>query len=147
MSLILTRRSALALATIGAAAACAQATGTKTAASPAPTVGADALVTAVGQFTGKSDHVTTGGVRVVRSNNQWIIELGDDFEHDGAPDPKVALGADGYRQEAILGPLRSLTGRQAYALKAGLNIGDYNEVWIWCEKFNVPLGLAPLTLT
>ncbi|MEM6357469.1 MAG: hypothetical protein AAF844_17545 [Pseudomonadota bacterium] len=32
-------------------------------------------------------------------------------------------------------------------MKPGLDIGNYTEVWIWCEQFSVPLGVAKLQLT
>ncbi|MCB1403372.1 MAG: DM13 domain-containing protein, partial [Rhodobacteraceae bacterium] len=67
-----------------------------------------------------------------------------DFAFDGAPDPKVALGQDGYRKDTLLGPLRSETGAQSYALPEGLDPAAYNEIWIWCERFDVPLGVATL---
>lgn len=142
------RRAALRLMAVGAVAglaACARAGGGATAAAE-PAVAANAAVTARGSFEGRSNHVTTGHARVVRAGGQWVIELEEDFFFDGAPDPKVALGNGGFDPATLHGPLRSNSGRQAYALKAGLNIGDYTEVWIWCEKFNVPLGVAKLAL-
>lgn len=143
------RRAVLALIGTGLVAACAgqQSTGQTAATAAAAASGSRSRVTARGSFVGKSDHVTTGHASVYRQGGQWIIELEDDFTHDGAPDPKVALGSDGFRQDAILGPLQSLSGRQVYAVPASLDIGDYNEVWIWCEQFSVPLGKAALTLT
>ncbi|MHC4615567.1 MAG: hypothetical protein ACYTAU_18570 [Planctomycetota bacterium] len=27
-----------------------------------------------------------------------------------------------------------------------MDVADFNEVWIWCEKFSVPLGTAKLKL-
>ncbi|MGF1528535.1 MAG: DM13 domain-containing protein [Candidatus Competibacterales bacterium] len=102
--------------------------------------------TARGTFRGESDHVTTGHASVFRSRGQWVISLASDFSLDGAPDPKVGLGNNGYRPESQLGELKQLNGAQVYVLPAGLDIGDYNQVWIWCEQFNVPLGVAELTL-
>ncbi|MEM1382989.1 MAG: DM13 domain-containing protein [Pseudomonadota bacterium] len=143
-----TRRAALSMTGLGLLAACAPAASTPASApaAAAPALAKDARITAVGQFTGASNHETRGTARVARSEGQWLIELGEDFFHDGAPDPKVALGADGFREEAILAPLASLSGQQVYALKSGLNIGNYNEVWIWCQQFSVPLGVAKLEL-
>ncbi len=102
--------------------------------------------TARGTFVGDSDHVTTGTAEVFRDATGWKIRLGPDFSLDGAPDPKVALGNGNYVPGTILGKLASLNGEQIYALTPGLDIGDYNQIYIWCEKFNVPLGHANLTL-
>ncbi len=145
----LTRRTALlgaGAASLALLGACGSTARTAAPAAPTPTVAPDAIVTARGSFEGRSDHVTTGHARILRSNGQWLVELEDDFFFDGAPDPKVALGNQGYDADTILSPLRTDQGRQAYALKAGLDIGDYTQVWIWCERFNVPLGVAELTL-
>ncbi|MEM6973711.1 MAG: DM13 domain-containing protein [Pseudomonadota bacterium] len=150
----------IALGSAGALAACAMPGGGEVggaggasadgAAAVAPTPaepGPDARVTARGSFVGKSNHVTTGHARVVFDQGRVLIELEEDFTFDGAPDPKVGLGNDGFDAESIIAPLRSNSGRQLYALPAGLDIGRYREVWIWCERFSVPLGVAELALT
>ena len=96
----------------------------------------------IGTFKGESNHVTTGRVEVVSADGKATINLLDDFTFDGAPDPKVALGKDGYDPKTLMGLLKSNTGASSYEVPAGINVDDYNEVWIWCEKFNVPLGVA-----
>lgn len=106
-----------------------------------------AIVTAKGGFAGDNNHIVTGNALVSRVDGQWVITLDDAFTLDGAPDPKVALGANGqYVKGTILGKLKSLKGSQSYALAEGLDIGDYDRVYIWCEKFDVSLGHADLTL-
>lgn len=93
----------------------------------------------LGQFTGLSNHVTTGTAEIAGHD----INLLDDFFFDGAPDPKVALGRDGvYDPATLMGPLTSNSGASSYTAPAGIDPADYNEVWIWCERFNVPLGVA-----
>ncbi|MGF1447537.1 MAG: DM13 domain-containing protein [Pikeienuella sp.] len=113
---------------------------------PEPQIDPAAVVTARGAFEGRSNHVTRGHARVLRSNGEFVIELEPDFFFDGAPDPRVGLGHRGYDPSSLLQPLRSNSGRQAFALRPGLDIGDYTQVWIWCERFSVPLGVAELTL-
>lgn len=98
-----------------------------------------------GTFTGKSKHITTGGTTVAKKGDGYVVQLGDDFFFDGAPDPRVGFGKDGkYDPATDLGELRSKTGGQEYAIPAGLDISNHNEVYIWCRKFNVPLGVATL---
>ena len=98
-----------------------------------------------GTFTGASNHVTRGtGAVGLSQSGQAVVTLQSDFWFDGAPDPKVALGRDGYDASTIMGALRSNSGQQSYAVPAGLSLDDYNEIWIWCERFNVPLGVAKL---
>ncbi|MFK8184865.1 MAG: DM13 domain-containing protein [Phormidesmis sp.] len=103
-------------------------------------------IIATGTFEGKSDHITTGSVDIVERGGKYYIELGDDFSLDNAPDPKVGLGKNGYDPITQSGELRSLTGASTYELPDGLDISSYNEVYIWCEKFSVPLGVAVLSV-
>ena len=97
-----------------------------------------------GSFTGASRHVTTGTAYLEPEDGGYVVRLGADFTFDGAPDPKVALGADGYDPATLMGALGSNTGEQVYPVPAGVDPAAYNEVWIWCERFNVPLGVAKL---
>ncbi|MEM7056791.1 MAG: DM13 domain-containing protein [Pseudomonadota bacterium] len=130
-------------------AACAPAP--KQAASAAPAIAAseaaNANRTAKGTFVGKSDHITTGGASIARIGKQWVVILEDDFSFDGAPDPHVALGQNGYDKNASLAILASNSGKQVYAIPEGLDVANFNEIWIWCDKFTVPLGVAKLTLS
>jgi hypothetical protein len=99
----------------------------------------------IGTFKGLSRHTTTGRAELVKKGSGGVVELMSDFTFDGAPDPKVALGKDGkYDPATLSGALKANTGASSYKLPAGINPDDYNEVYIWCEKFNVPLGVAPL---
>ena len=98
-----------------------------------------------GTFTGLSNHVTSGGVKVVKDGDRYIVELGKDFSLDGGPDPRVAFGKDGkYDPDTKLGALLHLTGKQQYAVPPTLDASKYNEVYIWCEVAGVPLGVAKL---
>ena len=99
-----------------------------------------------GTFTGASDHITTGGVKIVKTaNGGAVVILDSDFSLDGAPDPRVGLGKDGkYVAATDLGTLGHLTGVQVYIVPAAVNVDDFNEVYIWCRKFGVPLGVASL---
>lgn len=98
----------------------------------------------IGEFKGKSNHITTGRAEVVVQGGKAEVILLDDFTFDGAPDPKVALGNNGYDASTLMGKLQKNKGKQSYAVPAGIDTAKYNEVWIWCEKFNVPLGVAKL---
>ena len=99
-----------------------------------------------GTFTGASDHITTGGVKIIKTaNGGAVVILDSDFSLDGAPDPRVGLGKDGkYVAATDLGHLGHLTGVQVYVVPASVNVDDFNEVYIWCRKFSVPLGVASL---
>ena len=94
----------------------------------------------LGTFVGESNHVTTGTAEI--AGNQ--VNLLEDFTFDGAPDPQVALGNNGYDSSTLMGLLEANSGAQSYTIPDGINPDDYNEVWIWCVRFNVPLGVARL---
>lgn len=98
-----------------------------------------------GTFTGLSKHVTSGTATIVKTDSGYVIQLGEDFFFDGAPDPKVALGKDGkYDPSTLIELLRENTGAQSYKVPASIDVSAYNEVYIWCEKFSVGLGVAAL---
>ncbi len=107
---------------------------------------ADAGTVASGTFTGASDHITTGGVEVIKNDDgSHTVVLGADFSLDGAPDPRVGFGKDGkYDKATGMGLLKSLNGKQSFTVPAGVDPADFNEVYIWCLKFNVPLGVAAI---
>ena len=96
----------------------------------------------LGEFRGASNHVTTGRAEIAVENGRAVVHLLNDFSFDGAPDPKVALGRDGYDKNTLMGPLKRNKGASSYIVPAGIDTAKYNEVWIWCERFNVPLGVA-----
>jgi len=98
-------------------------------------------VVSLGTFT-----ITTGGVSVVKSEEGYKLVLANDFSLDGAPDPVVALGNNGeYDVANKLAVLSNKTGAQSYVIPANMTPTDFSEAYIWCEKFNVPLGVATLT--
>ena len=125
---VMTRRAALRAALAGAATI---------AAAPRALAGGHGRI---GAFAGASGHAASGRVEVVGDE----VVLMEDFAFDGAPDPVVAMGRGGHDPATVMGPLRANAGRQGYALPEGLRGGDYDEVWIWCERFDVPLALARL---
>lgn len=103
------------------------------------------MASKTGTFTGMNDHATSGTAEVLKTDTGYIIKLGADFSLDGAPDPKVALGKDGkYDPATLFEPLKSNTGEQSYAIPESIDVSAYNEVYIWCEKFAVGLGVASI---
>jgi hypothetical protein len=104
--------------------------------------------TATGSFKGLSNHMTTGTASIIRSGDTWTVSLGSDFTFDGAPDPYVAFGNHGKVTKGTnFAKLKRNKGAQAYPVPAALDVGDYLEVYLWCKKFSVPLGVARLALT
>lgn len=84
------------------------------------------------------------GKRVLRFTN---------FETSNGPDVRVFLGAatDANDSETVtnagyveLGSLKGNVGDQNYEIPADINIADYHSVTIWCKRFGVNFGTAPL---
>lgn len=104
--------------------------------------------TATGTFKGLKGHVTTGTASIIRSGKSWAVSLGSDFTFDGAPDPQIGFGNKGHFTKGTnFAKLKKNNGAQVYVVPANLDVGDYLEVYVWCEKFTVPLGVAKLKLT
>ena len=138
-----------AIVALSAAGACSYAQPTAEApateaAAAAVTVDGPTIV--AGTFSGLSDHITTGGATIVGTDGNYTLVFADDFSLDGAPDPVVGFGNDGkYDTSSQLGALTRITGGQSYALPADFSPSSYGEVYVWCEQFSVPLGVASLT--
>ena len=98
-----------------------------------------------GTFSGLSNHITTGGVEVVQTDAGWEIRLAADFTFDGAPDPRVGFGRDGkFVDPTDFEVLRANAGEQVYKVPANIDPANFDEVYIWCRKFSVPLGVAQI---
>ena len=99
-----------------------------------------------GNFTGASGHETTGQVAVVKTADGWEVHLKDDFTFDGAPDPRVGFGASGkFAAETDFDPLQSKSGAQVYKVPSSIDPANFDEVYIWCRQYSVPLGVAQIT--
>ncbi|MEM9617112.1 MAG: DM13 domain-containing protein [Pseudomonadota bacterium] len=101
-------------------------------------------VIARGVFEGASDHVTTGGVTIRKGADGYYVTLEEDFSLDGAPDPKLGFGNPDYAAETQFSALKSKTGYQSYKLPEGFDPTGYQTIYVWCEQFSVPLGVATL---
>ncbi len=106
--------------------------------------GAEDQVLASGEFRGKSGHAASGGVSVVKTSKGTVVVLEPDFKFDGAPDPKLGFGKNGYVKSTQFSELKSNSGKQTYDIPAAIDPADYTEVWVWCEQYSVPLGVATL---
>ncbi|MGK7910717.1 MAG: DM13 domain-containing protein [Synechococcus sp.] len=101
----------------------------------------DVLQTA--SFIGQSDHTVSGNVRLVQDGEVFYLVLGEDFQFDGAPDPRLGFSTnDEFDSSSIFSSLNLDSGQQVYRLPATLDVSQFDEVTIWCEKFGVPLAEA-----
>ena len=141
---LLTGLSILAIS-LGACSGASDSAHKTTNSAPVAATQASAAV-ASGTFDGRSDHITTGKVSLVKTGSGYALNFAADFSLDGAPDPIVAVGnGETYDAANKIGALTHKTGTQSYALPASFSPANFSEVYVWCEKFNVPLGVAKLT--
>ncbi|MFK7864264.1 MAG: DM13 domain-containing protein [Pseudohongiellaceae bacterium] len=94
------------------------------------------------QFEGRSDHVTSGGVSIIVTEGQTLLVLEEEFSLDGAPDPKIGFGKNGFDSDTLFSKLENKNGAQVYVIPSNIDVSEFNEVYIWCEKFDIPLGVA-----
>lgn len=100
----------------------------------------------IGRFKGLNNHVVKGAVKVEKKGKQQFVFLSKDFFFDGAPDPKIGFGRKGKYVKgttihSIL-PKKQWKGASKHAVPANIDVDKYTEVYIWCEQFSVPLGVA-----
>ena len=127
-------------------AACSAPTTNTTNSAPVAVQSAAKSAVSSGIFSGRSDHITTGKVTLEKTATGYQLSFAADFSLDGAPDPVVAIGNNGvYTKANKLGSLKNKTGQQIYTLPASFTQGQFSQVYVWCEKFDVPLGIADLS--
>ena len=97
-----------------------------------------------GVFLGEGGHKASDHVEIVKEGDVTKVVLKDDFTLQEAPAPRLAWGKDGYKRGTIFATLAKFKGAQEYVVPAGTDLSQFNEFWIWCEKFDVPLASAKL---
>ena len=106
-----------------------------------PSVAADVLYT--GTFKGAGGKKSSGNFEIFKKDGKTFITLKSNFRLSSVPDPKLAFGNGKYQKGTIYtGKLKSLKGEQTYEIPARLDPAKFSQVWIWCEKFSVPLAVA-----
>ncbi|WP_238011267.1 DM13 domain-containing protein [Dactylosporangium sp. AC04546] len=119
------------------------------------TAAAEAVLVAEGAFV-THEHRTSGTARIIRlPDGTHRLEIAGLDTSDG-PDLRVWLtdqpvteGRDGWTvfddgQWLELGKLKGNRGDQTYAIPASADVQRYKSVSIWCKRFAVSFGAAPL---
>ncbi|MGH6693094.1 MAG: DM13 domain-containing protein [Gammaproteobacteria bacterium] len=99
-------------------------------------------------------HETRGAATIYRlDDGRQVLRL-TEFTTSNGPDVRVYLvaAADVQEEDAAkqagfvdLGPLKGNIGDQNYDVAEGLDLTKYRAVSIWCRRFSVNFGAAPLT--
>ena len=97
-----------------------------------------------GRLNGVGSYRAQGDVQIVRVGNVTKMQLGQNFSFSGAPDPKLGFGNNGFQRGTLFTKLARNSGTQEYVVPANVDLSKHNEVWIWCERFNVALAMAKL---
>ena len=106
-----------------------------------------------GMFHGVA-HETMGTATILRLLDGTHVLRLTGFETSNGPDVQVYLGkaADATDNETVttagffhVGALKGNIGDQNYALPSDLDLSEYRSVTIWCRRFGVNFGTAPLS--
>jgi Electron transfer DM13 len=98
------------------------------------------------------EHSTTGRARVIRLGDGSRYLRFDHFETSNGPDVRVYLSAapaggpgDAFDDDYVeLGELKGNIGDQNYAIPGDLRLSDFQSAVVWCKRFSVPFGAAPV---
>jgi hypothetical protein len=121
-------------------------------AAAAPTTPAEPVTLAQGSFHSNA-HETIGNATILSlADGRRILRL-TNFSTSNGPDVRVYLVAasDVTDDETVkkagfveLGPMKGNKGDQNYELPATVDLAQYRTVTIWCKRFSVNFGSAPL---
>lgn len=103
---------------------------------------------ASGPFTGAGFHDVSGVAALYRLvDGAHLLRL-DELVSDNGPDLEVWLvrrtTGDVGEGALSLGPLKSTRGNQNYDIPEGIDVAEYAGVSVWCRRFGVNFGTAPL---
>jgi hypothetical protein len=99
-------------------------------------------------------HPTTGTATIYRLGDGDRILRFTNFETSNGPDVHVYLVASDDAKDSAtveragfidLGTIKGNIGNQNYALGTDLDLSKYRTVSIWCKRFSVNFGAAPLS--
>ena len=116
---------------------------------PAPAPSTQVL--ASGEFR-SLEHTTTGTASIVELPDGRRVLRFEDLDTSNGPDLRVYLSeieaSDNWRiygeRFVDLGALKGNRGNQNYAIPAGTDLDRFKSAVVWCRRFTVGFGVAPL---
>jgi len=140
-------------APVGSAGATVASSAPASASPPAPAQ-PEPVVLAEGTFVSQ-EHETTGVAKVIAlPDGSRVLRL-ENFATSDGPDVHVWLaeqvagaGWNSYDDGRYvkLGKIKATSGNQNYPIPADASLAGLRSVVIWCDRFNVAFGSAPLAL-
>jgi hypothetical protein len=122
-------------------------------ASPAGSVGATAVLS-TGSFR-DLEHGTSGLAKIIEVGDGSRVVRLEEFRTSSGPDVVVILSSTPASEDdwgayddgtfVNLGALRGNVGAQNYTVPANVDLSKYRSVVIWCRRFNVAFGAAPIS--
>ena len=112
---------------------------------PQPTTPAAPQVLRSGKLSGVGSYRVTGDFQIVRVGNVTKIVLAQNFSISSVPDPKIGFGNNGYQRGTLFAKVARNSGAQEYIVPANVDLSKHNELWFWCERFNIALGVGKLS--
>ena len=115
-------------------------------------VAAGPVELALGEFA-SLEHTTTGTALVLELDDGRRFLRLQDLETSNGPDLRVYLSSvpasdDWYvyddEEFVDLGGLKGNLGSSNYAIPANVNLADFETAVVWCRRFSVGFGVAPL---
>ncbi|MGD1921664.1 MAG: DM13 domain-containing protein [Pleurocapsa sp.] len=96
-----------------------------------------------GSFVGQDGHTVCGEFQIIKQGEIHYLVLQDNFKFDGAPAPKIGFSQnDQFSEDTLFSGLNFDEGKQIYRLLFDFNPTLYDEVTLWCDKFNANLAEA-----
>jgi Electron transfer DM13 len=114
-------------------------------------VGEQSTVVASGEFR-SLEHGTSGTALLIRSVDGSLVLRLEDLDTTNGPDLRLYLSqvpagddARAYGERFVdLGGLKGNKGDQNYKVPRGVDTSSIHSVVIWCRRFTVGFGVAPL---
>ena len=97
-----------------------------------------------GTFSGTPGHEVVGNALVLNDGTEQRFLRLEGFESTNGPDLNIYLRADD-DSFIDLGDLKGNIGDQNYEIPADVDLGVHDTVQVWCVRFGVLFGDAPLT--
>jgi hypothetical protein len=119
----------------------------------ATTADVESVVLAQGEFV-RQEHPTAGAARVIALHNGKRVLRLEGFSTSNGPDLHVWLseetaGGNWFKYRTArhieLGELKANNGNQNYELPASADLDGIRSAVIWCKRFSVAFGSAPLS--
>ena len=94
---------------------------------------------------GTSGHPASGTVRIIKDRDTAYIRY-ENFKTINGPDVYIYLANDLDAKDFIsVGQLKATEGNVNYEIPAGIDVGKYRYIMMWCKQFGVLFNYADIS--